>query len=195
VRALRPPVARLPDTERQRLGGLIFYGAVHFVDRVSQILRERPTLSPDPARIHAAGLAGRQRRATCWAMVHGVLSELAELANDCFLHEQGLAIEEAQEVIERYDLILAQGLLQGETHGLLEDALQIARPKVLLSRTQKRQRQARQRGERRIREARRRIRSGAAPPSSSTKAAGRRRRQAVAAPAMDLLAWGRRPSP
>jgi hypothetical protein len=191
VRALCPPVARLPDAERQRLGSLIFYGAAHFVTRVSQILRERPSLSPDPARIHADGLAGRQRRATCWALVHGALAELTEMANDCFLHEQGLAIEEAQQVLARHDLALAQGLLAGDADKLIEDALQIARPGVLLLRAQKRQQQARRRGARRLKEARRKIAAGA--PLSAKAAGPRRKRRPGAAPPADLLAWGRKP--
>jgi hypothetical protein len=157
VRALCPPVPGLKDAERQRLGGLIFYGASHFVDRVSQILRERPSLSPDPVRLHAEALAGRQRRAACWAMVHGVLQQLSELANDCYLYEQGSAVEEAQQVMASYDLALAQGLLTGEAGRLVEDGLQISRVRVLLQRVEKRQRQARRRGERKLREARARV--------------------------------------
>jgi hypothetical protein len=196
VRALCPPAGRLTDAERQRLGGLIFHGATHFVLRVSEILRQQPALSPEPARIHAEGLAGRWSRAIGWATVHGVLAELAELANDCYLREMGGAVEDAQQVMDAYELTQAQGLLRGEAEpGHLEGAVAVAQARVMLQRVQLRQRQARQRGERKLREARAQVGLGPAGAAGAgtgpgTRATRRRRRAEAAGPIIDINDWG-----
>jgi hypothetical protein len=189
IKALRPPVAKLPDAERQRLGGQIFYGAVHFVFQMSDVLRERPQLSPDPARIHAAGLRGRQWRAICWSIVHGVLADLAEQANDCYLHEQGHALEEAQQVLTAFDLQMEQASLKGRPDPqLIEDALRIARARVVLQRGEQRQRQARRRADKKLREAR--ARAGIRDTAAGRKGAGKRRRGEPAGSPLSLEGWG-----
>lgn len=193
VRALCPPVLRLKDAERQRLGGLIFHGATHFVLRVSAILRDQPGLSPEPARIHAAGLAGRWARAIGWATVHGALSELSDLANDCYLHEMGGAVEDAQQVMEAYELAQAQGFLHGRQDPEQgAGAVPVAQAQVMLKRVQKRQRQARQRGERKLKEARAQAGLQAAGAAGPGAARRRKRGEAAAGPILDIQEWGRR---
>jgi hypothetical protein len=89
----------LMPADRQRLGGMIFAGCDLYVRGVARGLIERPDLFDVPG-VDGAQLARRQKRARAWFWVHAALTRMAGDARDSYLHEQGLAIADANRVIE-----------------------------------------------------------------------------------------------
>jgi hypothetical protein len=195
VRMLRPPVQALGERERKRLGGVIFQGAIQFVTQMSDLLRERPDFSPDPARVNAALLSGRKQRAIGWSMLHGLFSHLAELANDCYLHELGSAVEESQQVLSAYSIKLADVLLRGRPDlPQILDGGAIEHVRVILRRHEQRQLQVKRRQARKLQKAQARAsrRAPGAAPSPDQPSRRRGPKRQPQAPVMDITTWGQR---
>jgi hypothetical protein len=193
VAKLRPPVQGQPlsDNERKRLGGLLFQGAFQFVNRVSALLRERPDLSPDPARISAARLAGRNHRAYGWSLLHALFTDLAELANDCFLHEQGSAVEEANLVLKAHALRLDDALLRGRPGPeLVKDTALFHEVQVLLGRWERRQHQTHLRHARTLKRAQQEL-AHKPPAQDPPRRRARRKQQGQQARSLSISDWGR----
>lgn len=105
--------AELQPADRQRLGGMIFAGCDIYVRGVAQGLRERPDLFDVPG-VDGEELARRQQRARAWFWVRAALLRMAGDAGDSYLLEQGLAIEEANRVIEAVRNEAEARMLRGE---------------------------------------------------------------------------------